>query len=225
MQTKILIGLVLTLVIIVFTGVYWATEEGRQEAARERILGESAERGGELYRSMCITCHGAGGDQMPGIVLKDTQLRDDDLKKTIARGVPGTIMPAFHIEEGGPLEMHQIDDLIAFLTNWDDAHIAEEPSNGDAEEAVLEEPAGSETVSTVEAEGLYSNNCAACHGPDRMGGVGPPLTPDSLGDKSDTEIRGTISDGQPDTAMPSFKGSLSPEQIEALLRLVKDSAP
>lgn len=220
MQIKILIGLVLTLVIIVFIGVYWATEEGRQEAARERILGESVERGGELYRSLCITCHGAGGDQMPGIVLKNTQLSDDALKKTIARGRPGTIMPPFHIDEGGSLEMHRIEDLAAFLKNWDDAHIAEEPSNGEAEE-----PTEEETVSPAEAEALYTANCAVCHGPDRMGAIGPALTPDSLEDKSDTEIRETISDGLSGTAMQSFKDRLSAEQIEALLRLIKDSAP
>ncbi|MEE8418972.1 MAG: cytochrome c, partial [Dehalococcoidales bacterium] len=183
MQTKILIGLVLTLFIIVFTGVYWATEEGRQEAARVRIMGESAERGGELYHSLCITCHGADGDQMPGIVLKDTELGDDVLKKTISRGRAGTIMPAFHVEDGGPLEFHQIADLINFLKNWDDVHIAEEPSDGTAE-GPAEEPA--------EAEALFAANCAPCHGADRMGGLGPPLTPDSLADKSDSDIRETI---------------------------------
>ncbi len=224
MTTKILIGLFLTLVIIVFTGYYWATEEGRQEAARVRILGESAERGGELYQSLCIVCHGPEGDQMEGVILKNTELGDDDLKRTIARGKPGTIMPPFHVDDGGPLEWHQIDDLINFLKNWDDVHIEEEPSNGDAEETV-EEPTESEAISTAEAEGLYTANCAACHGPDRMGGLGPPLTPASLGEKSDAEIRETISDGRPDTAMPPFKGKLSPEQIEALIRLIKDSAP
>ncbi len=49
MQQKILIGLVLTLIIVIFIPLYWAAEPGRQEAARERQQAEAVEREARPY--------------------------------------------------------------------------------------------------------------------------------------------------------------------------------
>ena len=85
-----------------------------------------------------------------------------------------------------------------------------------------------ETVPKAQAAGeLYGKSCAACHGANRQGisGFAPALTPESLAGRSDAEIRSAISDGRPGTAMPAFKGTLSPEEIDALLQLIKSTAP
>ncbi len=59
-----------------------------------------------------------------------------------------------------------------------------------------EEPAdnGGETADASEAEGIFKENCASCHGDDLSGGSGPDLT--SIGDSmSEDEIESQIEEG------------------------------
>ncbi len=66
------------------------------------------------------------------------------------------------------------------------------------------------------AESLYNRYCKACHGADRLGGMGPALLPENLGRlRPDQAIR-TISEGRRATQMPAFAKVLTPEQIRAL---------
>jgi|TARA_B100001971_G_C18010566_1_gene442155 mono/diheme cytochrome c family protein len=83
-------------------------------------------------------------------------------------------------------------------------------------------PAPTPQPSAVDAEELYTTNCALCHGADQQGvsDLGPALTSESLAALSDTEIRDTISEGRPNTAMAPFKGTLSPEEIDALTQSI-----
>lgn len=83
------------------------------------------------------------------------------------------------------------------------------------------------TPAPVSAKDLFGAKCAACHGANRQGisGFAPTLTSESLAKLSDTEIRNAIVDGRPGTAMPPFKGSLSPEELDALLQLIKSPSP
>lgn len=127
MQQKIFIGLVLTLIIVIFIPIYWAMEPGRQEAARERQQAEAVERGAELYTLQCAGCHGSGGGGGIGPPLKDSQLDEETLEKIIARGVAGTAMPAFGEEDGGLLKRHQIKYLVTFIRNLNQSLI-ESPS-------------------------------------------------------------------------------------------------
>jgi mono/diheme cytochrome c family protein len=221
LQQKILIGLVLTLFIVVFIPAYWATESSRQEAARQRLLSEAIERGSELYVTQCAACHGAGGQGGVGSALRGTQLPGDALAKTITRGIPGTAMPAFGAEEGGPLKEHQIADLVTFIKNW-------EKAASETAEAAAEEP-GPEAApqATPDAIALYKANCAACHGPARQGipQFAPALTPESLDSLTDAEIRKAIADGVAGTAMLGFGDRLGSEEIDALVQFLKNTQP
>jgi putative heme-binding domain-containing protein len=53
------------------------------------------EAGFNLYNSNCITCHGAGGDSIPGVNLRSGQFRratsDSDLNRLIQTGIPGLV--------------------------------------------------------------------------------------------------------------------------------------
>lgn len=65
----------------------------------------------------------------------------------------------------------------------------------------------------------YAENCAACHGADRLGGTGPALIPETLG-----RLKGIdqiIAEGRPSTQMAGFADQLSAEQIAALVDYVK----
>lgn len=88
-------------------------------------------------------------------------------------------------------------------------------------------PAAGTTPAAVSGKDLFAARCAACHGVNRQGtpGLAPALNPASLTALSDTVIRNTILDGRSGTAMPAFKASLSPEQVDALLEFIKSAAP
>lgn len=69
----------------------------------------------------------------------------------------------------------------------------------------------------VDAASLYQEYCAACHGADRLGQMGPALLPENLGRVKPTEAARVIAEGRPATQMPPFGDRLSPEQIQALV--------
>ncbi len=79
----------------------------------------------------------------------------------------------------------------------------------------------------IDARAIFAANCAPCHGINRQGvsGLGPALTPASLGAKTDAQIKDTIAKGKAGTAMQGFEGRLTAGQIEALARYVKTVAP
>ncbi len=88
-------------------------------------------------------------------------------------------------------------------------------------------PTPTPTPSAIDANELYATNCAACHGENRQGvsGLGDAMIPEHLAHDSDAEIKETILDGIPDTAMPGFQDRLSSEEIDALLQLIKYTSP
>ena len=62
-----------------------------------------------------------------------------------------------------------------------------------------------------------ATRCAACHGPEGQGLVGPNLTDEYwLHGQKLAEIRHTIEVGVPDKGMVPWKDQLKPEEIEAL---------
>ena len=64
----------------------------------------------------------------------------------------------------------------------------------------------------------YAENCASCHGADRLGGTGPALIPETLG-----RLKGidkVIAEGRPATQMAGFAAQLAPDQIAALVEYV-----
>ncbi len=172
MQQKILIGLILTLIIAIFIPLYWATEPGRQEAARERQQAEAMGRGVETYISTCASCHGTRGEGNIGPALKGTQLNEGTLEKIIARGIPGTAMIAWGEEDDGPLKKHQIKELVTFIKNWDSAL---SPPPAPPAPAPQLPPPPTTTTPTEVGQVIFEQKCKSCHS---IGGgriVGPDL--------------------------------------------------
>ena len=69
---------------------------------------------------------------------------------------------------------------------------------------------------TIDAKALYQQNCAACHGEQRTGAMGPALLPESLERLRPAEALKVIQQGRPATQMPGFTQQLSAEEINAL---------
>lgn len=82
--------------------------------------------------------------------------------------------------------------------------------------------AGAQTAApTVDAQALYQQHCAACHGAQRTGGMGPALLPESLERLRPAEALQVITQGRPATQMPGFAAQLRADEVNALAAYVR----
>ena len=159
MQKKIFIATLLTVAIAALLTVYWLLEPHRAKVEAEQMRLEAAEKGKVLYQKHCARCHGENGGPQRGIrpinskdYLKN--VNDAILYKIIERGIPGTGMAALGDEEGGPLNPEQINQLVAFIRNWEKAA-----------PTYPEEAAPKERPVFIQEQAAYvgSNACIECH--------------------------------------------------------------
>ena len=126
-------------------------------AAAEEDIGAT----GVKYRRACAVCHGPNGHGGRGPDIVSGRWAhgstDEDLFRVIAKGVPGTDMPAFG---GGRYNDDDIRSLVAFVRTLADK----------AEPVRI-------TGNLQRGQGLYfgKGNCTACH---QIGGRGGRLGPD-----------------------------------------------
>ena len=71
-----------------------------------------------------------------------------------------------------------------------------------------------------DADAIYRQHCASCHGADRLGGIGPALLPENLKRLTKNKAASVISDGRVATQMPAFDGKLNQEQVQSLVELI-----
>lgn len=94
---------------------------------------------------------------------------------------------------------------------------ASPPAGGEAQPSPA--PAGGDPANGAI---VFAANCAGCHGPDAAGGsVGPTLISAELKAQSDDFFRQTILNGRSGTAMPSWQGRLSEQQIEDVIAFLR----
>lgn len=149
--------------------IYFYTEAGRQEAFEHRFEEESLHRGEEVYLEEsaenphgfgCIRCHGAEGvgggasftDPRTGATvtwlapsLNDVFYRynREEVLYWLIWGRPGSPMPAWGLEAGGPLNDQQLNDVMNYLES---IQISQEEALANAEIAVTAELAAIETA-------------------------------------------------------------------------------
>ncbi len=211
-----LIGLALTLAMIAALVAVAIVQPGRMGAAAEEVAAEAKARGGELYLEACANCHGlegeGAGEEVPPLNSKGYLERatDDVIFNAINDGRPGTAMPAWGQDQGGPYNAQAIDDMVAFIRAWES------------------------TAPTLEQEAyvpdltrgriLFSNTCYACHGINGEGtNVAPALNdPEYLAKFDDDYLRQTIQRGRAARGMPTWGSVLSPDQIEDLVAYIRD---
>jgi mono/diheme cytochrome c family protein len=128
---------------------------------------------------------------------------DEALRRAIANGVPGSLMPPFAQSAGGMLNDDQVNILVdGMRTNWarpeklqgvvPPAYAATSP--GDAHR-------GAEVFVTF---------CAHCHGPEGKGTskCGSIVDGSFLALVSDQGLRATVIAGRPDLGHPDWRGCL-----------------
>lgn len=81
------------------------------------------------------------------------------------------------------------------------------------------------TAAPPDAPALYRQQCASCHGTDRLGAMGPALLPQSLERLKPAELLATIRDGRPATQMAGFAATLSAADIDALATFLRSDPP
>jgi mono/diheme cytochrome c family protein len=124
MEKKIFVAMILTVSIAIFLTVYWLLEPHRVKVGAEKMRWEAAEKGKNLYMTHCARCHGETGGPRRGIRAINSKnylknVEDAILYKIIERGIPRTGMVALGDKEGGPLNPEQIQELVAFIRNWE----------------------------------------------------------------------------------------------------------
>ncbi len=87
--------------------------------------------------------------------------------------------------------------------------------------ASLGPPAAAQNGAMRDGAALFAENCAACHGADRLGGTGPALIPEALRRGKAAELEAVIAHGRVSTQMPGFAGSLSADEITALAAYIQ----
>ena len=211
-RKQYLIGFILTVLILAGTSLAWINEPARMETAAEELNNESILRGRALYVDNCTSCHGTRGEGGVGSVLNSKTLletaTDEVLFATITAGRPGTTMPAWGQQHGGPLTNEDIADMVNFIRAW-------EPN------APVVEIAGFEPSASRGAT-LFANTCFICHGEDGSGTEIAPAINDRarLSSLDNDWYRATIINGRPAKGMPTWGTVLAPNQIEDLLALI-----
>jgi uncharacterized cupredoxin-like copper-binding protein len=142
LATMVIVGLVALSTILV---LYLADEGNRIKAEEKDQLDASIERAEANYISLCLPCHGPAGEgytegtgrpgaplggpntsvNQHGVNAQGTPVsggldkRTQILHDTITNGRPGTIMPAWGDQNGGPLNFDQINELVTMIQNVD----------------------------------------------------------------------------------------------------------
>ena len=69
----------------------------------------------------------------------------------------------------------------------------------------------------ADAPANFKQHCAACHGADRLGGIGPALLPENLARLRKAEAEKVLREGRAATQMPAFGQLLAADEIKALV--------
>ncbi len=179
----------------------------------------------QLYRQNCSACHGAEGRNGAAISLANPVYiaiaGENQLRQTIANGVPGRLMPAFARGAGGMLTGKQVDALAqGIVLQWGKPGLLA----GENPPPYLSASTGN-AANGLQAYGIF---CARCHGAAGKGGpadgrpaaehtgaawLGSIVDPSYLALISDQNLRSITIAGRPDEGMPDWRHDAAQPQI------------
>lgn len=188
-----------------------------------------------LYKQNCSACHGDNGRNGAALPLNNAAYLAvagaDNLRSIAAKGVSGTLMPAFARSAGGILTDQQIEVIVqGMLHEWG--------KPAEFAGTALPTYASSNPGSAAEGQKTFVVACARCHGTDGTGvkssdgkPTDPNTSPDSIVDPaylalvSNQSLRSLIIAGRPDENVPDWRGyitgpgahALTPQEIDNLV--------
>ncbi len=173
--------------------------------------------GAGMYARYCALCHGADGagyasGNAPSLSNQDFLVIASDrfIRHAVEHGRPGTAMSAWGVFYGGPLSLPQGDVVVDHLRSKQTVAtviLDTDPINGSLENGRT----------------LYGRRCASCHGDGGAGGSAPSLNnPTFLSSVLDHYLRHSIQNGRGGTPMVGFDGSLTSDEINDLVDLIRN---
>ncbi len=210
------------------------------------------ERGQVVYQRACAACHGREGDgQAQAATWLDPRPRDftqgvfkfrttmsgsnptdDDLMRTVRRGIPGTSMPAWEgrLSEG---ELRAVVAWIKARSDWFDVPVEPDEIIVTAMQ-LAERPERTEGAVRAGADVYERMQCAKCHGEDGRGNpdneleddLGRPIVAFDFttgvykGGGSFEDIYRSFTTGLDGTPMPSYDASLTEDERWELVYFV-----
>jgi cytochrome c oxidase cbb3-type subunit 3/ubiquinol-cytochrome c reductase cytochrome c subunit len=169
-----------------------------------------------LYKQNCAGCHGDRGQNGAAISLANpvylATAGIDNIRRITAKGVAGTMMPAFAKEQGGSLTDEQISVLSKGIV---DAWAHPDALAGQSRPAYASTNAGDVT----RGQQVFATSCARCHGADGGGSapnasahIGSIVDPSYLALISDQGLRSILISGWPERGMPDWRTAMQGSQ-------------
>ena len=112
----------------------------------------------------------------------------------------------------------EMDAIIAYLRKLGTDIPVKKAEAAAQAPAALKNPFTDLQTVAKDAESLYMQNCASCHGDKREGNLGPSLKGSA---KSEADLFKTVSQGIEANGMPAFGGTLDEQKIWKLVTLIK----
>jgi len=190
---------------------------GKPTAADGALTPEQVRDFAVLYRQNCAGCHGQDGQGSGALGLANpiylAIASDDTIRRVTARGIPGTLMPAFAMRAGGSLTDEQVEILVRDMrARW--------ARPNEALGATPPPYSASEPGDPVRGAVAYGVFCAGCHGPEGKGTPKGSSIIDGffLALVSEQSLRTTVIAGRPDLGQPDWRNdvpgrAMTPQEV------------
>lgn len=193
---------------MVFTGC--SRIPGRPGPGPEVVRPEQVLAFPTLYKENCAACHGDNGRNGAAISLANpvyiAVAGEDNLRRTITKGIPGSLMPPFAKSAGGMLTDQQVNVLAqGIVQQWGTPDLLA-PQNPPPYQATL-------TGDAEHGQQAFTTFCARCHGPAGEGTatksgsskLGSIVDPSYLALISNQGLRSITIAGRPHDGMPDWR--------------------
>lgn len=219
MKWHIALGIVSVVAVIAILSFVALTEQDRMASFSRSYESRQIEFGALLFENNCRSCHGPQGKGIDSVgpsinaaeLFNGERLRNVSFSGTVEEFLRGAIsagrpvpsqgssypqrMPTWGEQNGGPLRSDEIEALVSFIMNWEEAALAEAgdgpvaPPTGDfvGIDITISLPPGDEDRGQDLSDGALG--CSSCHVLSSVGPLWPAegSTP-GLGDRGETRI-------------------------------------